>query len=551
MPPEIDSLTLDAAPLPTPPPALPTESEQAAAPAKSATSAAARPNSVINLAWNWGGVAAEALVGLILTPFLVHSLGDETYGIWILIGAMTGCFGVLDFGLRGAVGRFVAFHHARNDRAAIERVLSTAAVTLCGVALVALAGMCITAWALPWLFEIPAELVSAARWATVIVGLQLAAFFVLRLFDAALFAYQRFDILNLIDIPTIVLRAALLWWLVSAGYGLMGLAWVSLLAVVLSGLVKGWCMFRITPGMRIWPSLADRDVRRELLGYGLWNFIISAAAIARSQLSPLLIGLLIGVRAVGPFSIIMRLSTMAMTILASATSVLSPVAVAAHALDDEAGRKQLLIVGTRLSCCLALYFLTLYVCLGKPLLSLWIRADFIEHWPNLVALGCGEVLPMSMSVGNGIILAMARHRRLAALAILETVLSIGVSALVAPFFGLLGFVIVLAATATLFRGVFVLFHVCRLVAISPWEFVWRTLVGPALCSLAPFLALFLLVSVHHPGNWRELFVYTGLISVLTALVVAGGVVGWAQTLAVKAQLSSRFFAADGKSCSPQ
>ena len=93
----------------------------------------ARPSSAVNVAWNWAGVGIDALVGLVLTPFLISNLGDETYSIWILLGSLTGCFGMLDFGMRGAVGRFVAFHHARDDRQAVERVLSAAAMALCGM----------------------------------------------------------------------------------------------------------------------------------------------------------------------------------------------------------------------------------------------------------------------------------------------------------------------------------------------------------------------------------------------------------------------------------
>src|SRR5687768_12728598 len=86
----------------------------------------ARRNLALNVLWNWAGIGTEVLTALIITPLLIRGLGDESYGLWILIGSMTGCFGMLDFGLRGAVGRFVALHQAKGDVEAVQRVLSTA-----------------------------------------------------------------------------------------------------------------------------------------------------------------------------------------------------------------------------------------------------------------------------------------------------------------------------------------------------------------------------------------------------------------------------------------
>src|SRR5205809_1114044 len=59
------------------------------------------------------------------------------------------------------------------------------------------------------LFDVPAEQVASVRVALFLIGLNLAVIFPCSVFDATLWAYQRFDLLNLIDIPATVLRVAL------------------------------------------------------------------------------------------------------------------------------------------------------------------------------------------------------------------------------------------------------------------------------------------------------------------------------------------------------
>ena len=64
---------------------------------------------VRNVGWNWLGAATAMVCGFFVAPFLIHHLGDTGYGLWIVIGSLAGYFSLLDFGVRGAVGRHVAF----------------------------------------------------------------------------------------------------------------------------------------------------------------------------------------------------------------------------------------------------------------------------------------------------------------------------------------------------------------------------------------------------------------------------------------------------------
>ena len=38
-----------------------------------------------NIGSNWLGLAVAILVGFFLSPFILHKLGDEAFGLWILV----------------------------------------------------------------------------------------------------------------------------------------------------------------------------------------------------------------------------------------------------------------------------------------------------------------------------------------------------------------------------------------------------------------------------------------------------------------------------------
>ena len=76
-----------------------------------------------NMFWNSGGIAAGIVVSFFLSPFLIRTLGDGPYGMLALIGEITGYYGLLDLGMRTAVGYFVARGVARRDLSAVNDVM--------------------------------------------------------------------------------------------------------------------------------------------------------------------------------------------------------------------------------------------------------------------------------------------------------------------------------------------------------------------------------------------------------------------------------------------
>ena len=79
-------------------------------------------NSLLSITTN----LVYAITGFFLIHFFIVSLGPETYGIWILIGAIFRHRDILTLGLNSAVNRYIPIYNAKNDIDAIYRILSTA-----------------------------------------------------------------------------------------------------------------------------------------------------------------------------------------------------------------------------------------------------------------------------------------------------------------------------------------------------------------------------------------------------------------------------------------
>src|SRR5437763_1020031 len=80
---------------------------------------------VINVLWSWTGVAASLFQGILIMRFLIQSLGEEHYGIWLQVFSILNYFWYFDLGLNSAVTNFCARFIAVRNHEKINEVIST------------------------------------------------------------------------------------------------------------------------------------------------------------------------------------------------------------------------------------------------------------------------------------------------------------------------------------------------------------------------------------------------------------------------------------------
>ena len=80
-----------------------------------------------NSTYNTASFVITVVITLLLTPFIILTLGDADYGIWILIGSICGFYGILDLGISSSVVRyvskFIALDNARDANGMINTCL--------------------------------------------------------------------------------------------------------------------------------------------------------------------------------------------------------------------------------------------------------------------------------------------------------------------------------------------------------------------------------------------------------------------------------------------
>jgi O-antigen/teichoic acid export membrane protein len=363
---------------------------------------------VRNTAINGLGSATAIVIGLLLTPFLIHRLGLEAYGVWALALALTfagGYASLSELGVEGATIRYVAESCADNDLPALNRTVCTSLAVFC-VAAVLLAGAVVAlAHALVALFGVPAHLRDAAAACFALAGAQLAFELPARTFVAVLAGTQSFFAYQAVELGRALLQAALFVFVVLQGWGIAGLG-AALAASSLATLIAYWIVARrAVAGLRASPFRASRAELSRLLRFGGGMFASRLLSTVYNQIDRTVVGVALGPRPVGWYEIANRVYLGAGAVGSVCASAVLP---AAASLRREAALlRDMFLRGSCYAAAVSLPVAVATFVFARPLLLSWIgpsalpAVGAVRLFMGYAALQAVNDVPSTMLYGLG------------------------------------------------------------------------------------------------------------------------------------------------------
>jgi O-antigen/teichoic acid export membrane protein len=190
----------------------------------------------------WGIVVA-----IFLTPYIIHRIGGERYGIWAIIGTVTGYFGLLDLGVETGFVKYISEFYAKKEYQRINQIVNTGVIFYSLLMLVLLAVMSLSIGPIFSFLNLSSAPGSEVKF----VFLTGAVIFCLSNALSPIIAIQnglqRMDLLNKVSVCMSAVTVAGTVFFLENGYGLKGLVFTSALVFCCSGTVNIVLAFKIFP----------------------------------------------------------------------------------------------------------------------------------------------------------------------------------------------------------------------------------------------------------------------------------------------------------------
>jgi O-antigen/teichoic acid export membrane protein len=478
-----------------------------------------------NVLANWGAYIFAAGINFFLSPFVVHSLGDVSYGIWILLGSLVGYLGLLDLGVRAAVTRYVAKFHSKEDHLEATRITSSALVIFSITGCLAIAIACALAVFVANFFEIPVELITVAQVVLILSGVNIAISMISGVYGGVVVALQKFEYANMVEIVIGAVRALAVVLALNEGLGLIALAVIQLGISSLRGMASYLLSRRFYPQLRINFSDCRRSDMKMIANFSISILLLQASGMIIMFTDTVVIGAFLPLSMVTFFTIAANLKEYARAPISGISTTLTPWTSTLEAKDQihEVGR--VLLATARIATLIVLPILLTFMLRGSSFIGLWMGTEY--------ALLSGEVLwilslslcfTVASQVIASIMMGISKHSGLVPAYVIEAVCNIGLSVVWVQSYGIIGVAWGTTVPRLVVSLLFIPWYVRRVLG-TPISKFWVTVwIRPAI-AMIPFALGSLLV--HKFWLADNLIVYFAQVAAVLPLAVVGA---WAVSL---------------------
>jgi len=319
------------------------------------------------------------LVGIIAIPLAVKGLGKEGFGILCIAWVVLGYFGLFDFGLSRATTKFVSEMLGKGDIESLPSIIWTAVIVSFGLGILgAVALFIITPYLVETLFTIPYVLVNQAKLTFYLLAFSIPIILCSTSLRGVLESAQRFDLVNVVIIPTSILSFAFPGLSFPFHLNLPAVVFLIILSRLAAALAFLFFCFKVFPIIRRELRIDPKKLKK-MLSYGGWVSITNILSPLLVYLDRFFIGSLISMTSVAfytvPYEVLVRLRIFPSAIMKTVFPEFS-------ALSAYSGSERLEMLFVRSVKYILIIVGPLVVLLftyAPSILQIWMGAEFVKN----------------------------------------------------------------------------------------------------------------------------------------------------------------------------
>jgi O-antigen/teichoic acid export membrane protein len=473
-----------------------------------------------NVIWNWIGLLVGGTVSFLMTPFLIHALGNFYYGLWILVASVIDYCGMLDLGLTNSMQRFVARYRGANDRNGLNQTLAaTLAINLTAGCLVAIGSFTLPSLLAHFFHVRSTDLVF--RHTLTLMGLSVAVNFPLKSLAGYLSGMQRFDLKNISTIGIVVVRCIGTVWVLHNNWGIVAVA-ATTLATSSAALVPGWMFVRMAD-----PKIAiighfRWDQVKHLFCFSIFTFFTIIGDYFNFQSDSVVISRYLNVALVTPFAVAFNLLRLYQMVMGSITLPLVTRMIATDArFGNSEKTNNCFLQYTKYISLVAMFGACELILNGRSLIHVWIGKDLENSYSVLVVLSVAFLVDLAQAPSMHLLYSRERHRWMGVWNIAGGLLNVLLSVVLCLRYELigvaLGTVIPMLAVKLLVQPLYVL----RITRINIGDYLATSVLRPVVVGVC-FLSICHSLSANNLETWSQLaltvIVQVSLFAILAIIV---------------------------------
>ena len=353
---------------------------------------------VYNLTANIVQFCVNLCIGFLLTPYIVRTLGKETYGFIGLINNMLNITQIAIVAINSMGSRFITIEYHRKHYDKVNQYMSSLLVANSMLGLVSSIIFAFFIINIEVVLDVPAGMSTVVRITFVVLLLNMLITLLFSVFNVATFATNRLDLSARRDILCQLVRAAFLvtvFTLLPPSIVFVALA--SVLVSAITAVTNYYYTKKLMPEAQIKRSYFSFDKIKELFAAGVWNAIGRLGDTLMNGLDVVISNILISASAMGIVSISKTIPTNVQALVTTIAAVFLPPITISYAEGNIDGVVQKIRTAVKVISLIATPFLVFLFAYGADFYRLWVPSEDAELLRRLTILA---LLPLYLTMGT-------------------------------------------------------------------------------------------------------------------------------------------------------
>lgn len=345
-------------------------------------------------------IILNTLYGLILTPYIVGSLGEAEYGVYKTIAALGASLMVLDLGIGGTVTRYIASYVAKKEEEKVPNFAAMSLIQAGALCLLLLAASVVVFFLIKPIYSssfLP-EQIGKAQMLFVVLSVNMMLHVLSNVIYGIIAGYNRFSFGNTTKLLKLVFRIVFIFVLLKIIPDSLVLVFTDLILTLIF-IVVDLIYIRKKIGIKIKLTRWDKGLFFETSKYTALMFLSTIFAQVENNVDNVIIGAIRGPALVTVYSMGLLIFVMYENLSCSVSGVMLPtVSKVLEQEDGESAVQKLIVKAGRIQFMLLGAALIGFLCVGKSFIKVWLGGGFEDVYVITLILMIPSLFELCVNV---------------------------------------------------------------------------------------------------------------------------------------------------------
>lgn len=381
---------------------------------------------------SYANIFLTNIIGLILTPFIVKSLGDSEYGLYSLIGALIGYLTIMDLGMNNTIVRYVSKYRAEKDAKGERNFLGAIMIIYFAISVMVAVIGAILYFNLDRFFGDTLTVIEMEKAKIMMIILIVNIMFSLPggAFTAICNAYEYFVFPRALNILKYLFRSILVYVILKFGADSIGLVILDTIVNILAILIS---IFYVLKKMKVKFSIGsyDKKLFKNIFSYSIWIFLFAIISQLQWQGGQFVIGARLETVSVAIYAIGIMLGTYYGAFSGAISVLFLPRATQMSVRNSSPLElTNMMVKIARFSLFTLMLIFIGFLFLGRDFIHLWINESYDEAYYIAIIIMIGYTFPLLQTFANSLLEA----RKLFKVKAIVYMLSLGTGTVLSYYF---------------------------------------------------------------------------------------------------------------------